>query len=101
LKVAEDEDGIILRLFETEGIDTMVTITVPFIQIREAYLTNLVEENEKPLSYQRDKVTASIKAFGISAVGVNPDSYTAASPNGGIWPFSFGDWSNSSTGDPK
>jgi len=68
LKVAEDKDGIIIRLMETEGIDTTVTVTLPFVNIREAYLTNLVEENRKLLDYQQNAVTAPIKAFGISTI---------------------------------
>ena len=70
LKIAEDKDGIILRLMEMEGINTMVTITLPFINIKEAYLTNLVEENEKLLTCQRNTVIAPIKAFGISTIRV-------------------------------
>ena len=70
LKIAEDRDGIILRLMEMEGINAMVTITLPFINIKEAYLTNLVEENEKLLTCQRNTVIAPIKAFGISTIRV-------------------------------
>jgi alpha-mannosidase len=36
MKIAEDEDGIILRLMETEGKDSTVTVTLPFLSIREA-----------------------------------------------------------------
>jgi len=70
VKVAEDRDGIILRLMETEGIDTLVTIRLPFVKVQEAYLTNLVEENKRLLSCQEDKVKAPVKAFGISTVRV-------------------------------
>ncbi len=68
LKVAEDKDGIIIRLMETEGIDTTVTVTLPFVNIREAYLTNLVEEDRKILDCQQNAVTVPIKAFGISTI---------------------------------
>jgi hypothetical protein len=65
LKKAEDEDGIIVRLIETEGEDSNVTVTLPFLTIEQAYQTNLVEENEKILSAQEHTVTVPIKAFGI------------------------------------
>ena len=70
MKIAEDEDGIILRLMETEGTDTAMTVTLPFVNIREAYQTNLVEEDLKLLSSQRDRVTAPIKALGITTIRV-------------------------------
>jgi len=70
LKIAEDEDGIIVRLMETEGTDTAATITLPFVKIREAYLTNLMEENRKLLSCRPHAVMVPIKAHGISTVRI-------------------------------
>jgi hypothetical protein len=70
MKIAEDEDGIILRLMETEGTETTVTVTLPFANIREAYRTNPVEENMRLLSSQRNTVTTPIKAFEICSVRV-------------------------------
>ena len=70
LKMAEDKEGIIIRLIETEGTDAAVTVTLPFVNIKKAYLTNLMEENKKLLSTQRNKVTVPIKAFGISTIRI-------------------------------
>ena len=70
MKIAEDSDGIIFRLMETEGKETTATITLPFVDISEAYLTNLVEENETLLSSQRHTITVPLKAFSISALRV-------------------------------
>ena len=70
LKKAENEDGIIVRLIETEGEDTNVTLTLPFLTIEKAYQTNLVEENEKILSTQEHAVTVPIKAFGITTIRI-------------------------------
>jgi len=64
MKVAEDKEGIILRLMETEGKEATATITLPFVDISEAYLTNLMEQNEKLLSSQKHTVISPIKAFG-------------------------------------
>jgi len=70
MKVAEDKEGIILRLMETEGMNTTVNVTLPFVKMREAYQTNLVEENLKVLSCQRNMVIAPVTAFGISTIRV-------------------------------
>lgn len=70
MKVAEDKDGIILRFMEGEGKDATVIITLPFINIHEAYQTNLVEENMELLSCQRNTVAVPVKAFGISTIRV-------------------------------
>jgi len=70
MKHAEDKDGIILRLMETEGKDATVTVTLPFVSLTEAYETNLVEENLRLLSCQRNVVTVAAKAFGMTTLRV-------------------------------
>ena len=70
LKQAEDEDGIIVRLIETEGEDSSVTLTLPLFTIEKAHQTNLVEENEKILSTREHAVTVPIKAFGITTIRI-------------------------------
>ncbi len=70
LKAAEDGDGIIARLIETEGLACTVTVTLPFLAIHEAYQTNLVEENDKILSPQKHAVSVPVKAFGISTIRI-------------------------------
>ena len=69
-KRAEDGDGLIFRLIETEGEDTTVTLTLPFLTIRDAHQTNLVEENEKIIPAQKHAVTVPIKAFGIRTIRI-------------------------------
>jgi len=70
MKMAEDKEGIILRLIEAEGIETSVTVIVPFVKISEAYLTNLMEENEKLLDCQQNTITVPVKAFGLATVRI-------------------------------
>lgn len=70
LKQAEDEGGLIVRLMETEGKDTTVTVRLPFLTITRVYQTNLVEENERLLFAQKHSIKASIKAFGITTIRV-------------------------------
>ena len=70
LKKAEDENGIVIRLIETEGKDTVATVRLPFISITQAYQTNLVEENWRSLSAQKHAVVVAMKAFSITTIRV-------------------------------
>ena len=70
LKRAEDGNGIILRLIETEGSDCSVTVTLPSLTIGHAFQTNLVEEDEGGLPTRKHSVTAPIKGFGITTIRV-------------------------------
>ncbi|MFH1572647.1 MAG: glycosyl hydrolase-related protein, partial [Acidobacteriota bacterium] len=72
LKRAEDGDGIIVRLTETEGRSGTVTVTMPFLQIGRAWRTNLVEENASVLPAEAHAVTVPIGAFGIVTVRLEP-----------------------------
>ena len=44
----EQLQGLVLRMFETAGRETKVTVTLPFFAIRRATATNLVEEGAEP-----------------------------------------------------
>jgi len=68
LKQAEDGDGIILRLVETEGEPVAATVTLPHLTIKKAYRTNLVEENKGELTFTPHEVSAPVKAFGITTI---------------------------------
>ena len=70
LKKAEDGVGIIIRLDETEGLDTEVNVTLPKIDIGEVYETNLVEENEKLLDINAQTIKIKMKAFSIETIRV-------------------------------
>jgi alpha-mannosidase len=68
LKRAEDGDGLILRLWETEGRETEATIRLPSLRISKAWETNLVEENGRQLPVREDSLTVPAKAWGVSTV---------------------------------
>ena len=70
MKKAEDKDGIIIRLNETEGRDTEVTVTLPKITIKKVYETNLVEENKKLVDVQGHTIKIKINAFGINTIRI-------------------------------
>ena len=70
LKKAEDGVGIIIRLNETEGIDTEVNVTLPKITIGKVYETNLVEEDEKLMDVHGQTIRINIKAFGVKTIRI-------------------------------
>ena len=72
IKPAEDsEDSIILRLWETLGLKSETTITLPFAKIEKAFITDLVEENPVPTKVLNDnKVRVVIKPFSIMTIKI-------------------------------
>lgn len=68
LKKAEDGDGIIARLLETEGKEVTATLTMPHLVIKKAQQTNLVEENIAELPSTEHSVTVPVKPFGITTI---------------------------------
>jgi alpha-mannosidase len=70
LKRAEDSQGIIVRLIETDGKQGTATLTMPALAIAKAFQTNLVEENQAELEHTETSVTVPVHPFGISTVRV-------------------------------
>ena len=68
MKGAEDGDGLVVRLAETEGQDTVVTVTLPYFDLGQAIGTNLVEENQTILEHGRHSVRVPIRANGLATV---------------------------------
>jgi len=68
LKRAEEGDGIIVRLVETEGKEAMATLTLPHVTVQKAIATNLVEENQAALASAPHQVTVPVKAFGLTTI---------------------------------
>lgn len=69
-KMAENNEGIIVRLIETEGRQVEVIINFSSISIKKAYLTNLVEENIKEITHDLHKIKVSLDAFGITTIRI-------------------------------
>jgi len=68
LKKAEDGDGFVVRLIETEGESTEVTVTLPFLDISSACLTNLAEEDAEAIDVRGHSVTIGVTPFGITTI---------------------------------
>ncbi|MFC1604064.1 glycoside hydrolase family 38 C-terminal domain-containing protein [Planctomycetota bacterium] len=73
LKKAEDGDGIIIRLIETQGEPTTALVTLPHISVTEATVTNLVEENKARTAFTEHEVRVDLKAFGITTIRIETD----------------------------
>jgi alpha-mannosidase len=67
-KRAEDGDGYVLRLMETQGRETEVTVGLPHIDLCHAFETNLVEENQRLLTCSAHEVRTRVKAFGMTTI---------------------------------
>ena len=68
LKRAEDGDGFILRLTETEGKEVTATVSLPHLTIQKAQATSLVEENQRDLAFTAHQVTTPLRAFGLATI---------------------------------
>jgi len=74
LKRAEDDEGIIIRLIETQGKATTASVAFPHISVAEAMLTNLVEENQGRAVFSEHQVQVDLEAYGIATIRIEPDS---------------------------
>jgi alpha-mannosidase len=70
LKRAEDGDGLIVRLVETEGRATTASIRLPWVPINEALETDLVERNGGELSCDGDRINVPIRPWAMKTVRV-------------------------------
>jgi len=68
LKRAEDGNGLIIRLVETDGVATKATVRLPFIDVARAGVSNVVEEDQTIL--RSGATTAPVDAWGITTIRV-------------------------------
>lgn len=68
LKKAEESNGIIIRLIETEGKDNEVGVSFSNINAVKAYQTDIVENKVKEIAINNNSITLAIKAFGINTI---------------------------------
>ena len=73
LKQAEDGNGIIIRLIETQGKETTASVTLPHTEVAKAIITNLVEENEGQAVFTKHEIQVKLEAFGISTIRIETD----------------------------
>ena len=70
IKKAEDDNSLIVRLFETYGKETKITMefTKP---VKEVYVTNLLEEKENQLTVKNKELSVSLKPFEICTLNIS------------------------------
>ncbi|MBL7184847.1 MAG: hypothetical protein ISS70_00860 [Phycisphaerae bacterium] len=73
LKRAENGEGIIIRLIETQGEPTTASVTFPHIAVARATVTSLVEENNSRAVFTEHRVQIDLKAFGIATIRIETD----------------------------
>lgn len=71
LKQAEDGDGVILRLTETQGKEAIATVTLPHVTIKDAKRTNVVEEPRGKLPFTPHEIQVHLRPFGIATCRVD------------------------------
>ena len=81
VKRAEDDQGFIVRLWESAGKDSEVTLRPAFLRLEAAFLCDLVERRQMPLDVAEGTVTIRCKSYGIETVRLlgsqrlGPDSH--------------------------
>lgn len=65
LKRAEDGNGLILRLIETEGKEIETRVSLPTLPILQAYETDLVERDQRLLPCACHTVSVTLEPFAI------------------------------------
>lgn len=68
LKRAEDEDGIIVRVMETEGKDTSAEISIPWLDFSSAVETDLVENDAGSLPSGNHAVRLQIGPYAMKTL---------------------------------
>jgi alpha-mannosidase len=64
VKRAEDDDSLILRLFETIGRACRARLRLP-AGIKRAYITNLLEQPEREIAFKNGKLELDVSPFEI------------------------------------
>ena len=64
VKLCEDSDDVIVRMFEAKRMSKNVTVTFGF-DVKEVYLTSLLEEETEKLTVKDNSVTLKVKPFEI------------------------------------
>jgi alpha-mannosidase len=67
LKKGEDDDAVVVRLYDIEGQDTQATVKL-FLPVKAATRANLIEEDGKPLPVEQGAVALDIGHHAIETM---------------------------------
>lgn len=73
IKQAEDGQGIIVRLYESQRQRGLFTFTTSF-PLQQAWRTNLLEQNEKELEIHEQQLSLSLHPYEIATIRLQPAS---------------------------
>lgn len=82
IKQAEDGNGLIVRLYESQRRRGLVTLRAGF-PLAAAWRANLLEENQASLAVEANEVRFEIRPFQIITLRLIPDPTPEAAPGGG------------------
>ena len=71
VKRAEDGDGLIIRLYESERSRGPVTLAFGF-ELKSADRCNLLEELEEPVAVDGNRLTVTLRPFEIVTLRCRP-----------------------------
>jgi alpha-mannosidase len=72
IKRAEDDQGLIIRLYETQRKRGPFTLKTGF-PISKAWRTNILEENQEALAVEENQVKGFIKPYQIVTIRIIPE----------------------------
>ena len=67
VKKCDDDDNVIVRCYDIEGIDSEANINIP-MNFMKAELTNMIEEEGKEISGSGDKLKLKVGHHSIETV---------------------------------
>lgn len=67
IKQAENQDGTIIRMYESENALTKAELTVN-ADFKKAYICNLLEEQEAEAPVNGNKITVTLKPYEVVTV---------------------------------
>ena len=73
IKKAEYSDNLILRLYETSGMDAQLQLKSNE-KIKEVWITNLVEKEQEKLVIKNDTIQLNFKPFEIHTIKITIDT---------------------------
>jgi len=75
IKVAEDGSGIIVRLRECDGMDTLVSVSTQVCRILGAVQTDLLEREKEKIEINNNCVEIKVPAYGIVSIKLQTSKF--------------------------
>jgi len=72
IKKAQDGNGVILRLYESQRSRGSFTLQTGF-PVKKAFRTNILEENQDPLNVEGNLITGTYKPYQIITIRIEPE----------------------------